>query len=293
MIKKRLSLIAGLILMILSATQVMAQDDEETETVSDDVFASISFLPVDAILEDGLQVTNFANDGTATLPITTTVPVACSIVYGTTPEFGQLSVDQDMAGGTHSDHNPLLLDLEPETTYYYRVQGVDDFGNIYLSDTMTFTTPEQVETENNNLLSPDNGATILGYSSAFGGAEADETWGIASAFDGSQNSAWSSAGDGDDAYVEVQLAGRASINRVEFWTRSMSNNTAQVFEFTITTETGEVYGPFTLPDASQSHTFDVAFEAETLRFDVTDSNGGNTGAVEIAVYGEFLDEVEG
>jgi hypothetical protein len=46
------------------------------------------------------------------------------------------------------------------------------------------------------------------------------------------------------------------------------------------------YGPFTLPDPNQPYVFDVEFEAETLRFDVTDSSGGNVGVVEIAVYGE-------
>lgn len=287
--KKTNMLIVLIAIFTLVIPQVMAQDDVP-ESVSDDIMASISFLPVDAILEDELEVANFANDGTATLPITTTVPVACTIVYGTTPEFGQLSVDQDMDGGTHSNHNPLLSDLEPETTYYFRVQGVDDSGNIYLSETMTFTTPPQIEVENNNLLSAENGAEILGYSTAFGDAASDATWGINSAFDGSANSAWSSAGDGNDAYVEVKLAQRASIQEVEFWTRAMSNNTAQIYEFTVTTESGDVYGPFELPDAEQAYTFEVEFEAETLRFDVTDSNGGNTGAVEIAVYGEFIDD---
>jgi len=287
--KKHVIVMVVIALCALVVPQVIAQDDEP-ERVSEDIMASISFLPIDAILEDELEVANFANDGTATLPITTTVPVACTIVYGTTSEFGQLSVDQDMDGGTHSDHNPLLSDLEPETLYYFRVQGVDDMGNIYLSETMTFTTPPQIEVENNNLLSAENGAVILGYSTAFGDAESDATWGIDSAFDGSGNSAWSTAGDGNDAYVEVQLAQRASIQEVEFWTRSMSNNTAQIFEFTVTTESGDTYGPFELPDAEQAYIFDVEFEAETLRFDVTDSNGGNTGAVEIAVYGEFISE---
>ncbi len=286
---KKTSILILIALFTLLIPQVIAQDDEP-DSVSADIMASISFLPVDAILEGELEVANFANDGTATLPITTTVPVACTIVYGTTPAFGQLSVDQDMDGGTHSNHNPLLSDLEPETTYYFRVQGVDDLGNIYLSETMTFTTPPQIEVENNNLLSAENGAEILGYSTAFGDAASDATWGINSAFDGSGNSAWSTAGDGNDAYVEVKLAQRASIQEVEFWTRSMSNNTAQIFEFTVTTDSGDVYGPFELPDADQAYTFDVEFEAETLRFDVTDSNGGNTGAVEIAVYGEFIDD---
>lgn len=287
--KKQWIFMICIALLVLAIPQVIAQDDQP-EALSEDILATVSFLSVNNIIDEELIVTNFANDGTATLPIVTSVSVACTLVYGTTPEFGQLTLDQDMDGGTHSNHSPLLIDLDPETTYYFRVQGIDDAGNIYLSETMTFTTPPQSTEENNNLLSPDNGAEILGYSTAFGGADVDDTWGIGSAFDGSSNSAWSSAGDGDDAYVEVQLAQRAVIQEVEFWTRSMSNNTAQIFEFTITTETDEVYGPYELPSADQAYIFDVEFEAETLRFDVTDSNGGNTGAVEIAVYGDFIDE---
>ncbi|NDJ76781.1 MAG: discoidin domain-containing protein, partial [Chloroflexi bacterium] len=134
------------------------------------------------------------------------------------------------------------------------------------------------------------GAEITGYSSAFGSAALAETWGAGSAFDGSPNSAWSSAGDGDEAWIEVRLAQRSQIDRIEFWTRFMSDGTAQIFEFTITTGDGRVYGPYELPDAEQAYGFDVNFEAEVLRFDVVDSSGGNTGAVEIAVYGAPLSE---
>jgi hypothetical protein len=55
---------------------------------------------------------------------------------------------------------------------------------------------------------------------------------------------------------------------------------------------GEVLGPFTLPDANSSYDFDVAFEAETLRFDLMDTTGGNTGIVDVAVFGAFLDGAE-
>jgi hypothetical protein len=44
----------------------------------------IIFRSIDEIIEQPLEVTNFANDGSASLPIHTTIPVACTIVYGTT-----------------------------------------------------------------------------------------------------------------------------------------------------------------------------------------------------------------
>lgn len=275
-----LPLLAILAVITLVPATLYAQDSgEDAPTIR----------PLDEIIDAPLEVTNFAPDGTATLPITTSVPVACSMVYGTTTDFGMITLDQDMAGGAHSDHSPIVSGLEPETTYYFRVQGVDAAGVIYVSDVLTFTTPAFDEAENNNLASPANGATITGYSSAFGGAEIDETWGAGNAFDNSTNTAWSSDGDGDDAWIAVELAQRAQIDEIAFWTRSMTNNTAQIFSFTITTGDGTVHGPYELPDAQQNYTFDVDFEAQTLRFDVVDSNGGNTGAVEIGVYGEFIE----
>lgn len=246
--------------------------------------------PVDTILGgQALEVTNFANDGTATLPIRTTVSVACTVNYGTDESLGRLSLDQDMAGGTHSDHNPLLSGLEPETQYFFRVQGLDEQGTLYISDIMTFTTPPRDTSANENLASAENGAEIIGYSSAFGDAAVDATWGAGMAFDGSPNTAWSSAGDGDSAWVEVQLAQRAAIESVEFQTRSMSDGSAIANQFTIVTDSGDTFGPYDLPDPNQPYQFDVAIETETLRFNLMNTTGGNTGAVEIAVYGDFVD----
>lgn len=251
-----------------------------------------TFLPVEGIIDAELEVTDFAGDGSASLPIRTSVPVACTIVYGTTPEFGSLTLDQDMAGGTHSDHDPLLIGLESETEYYFRVQGVDDDGNIYLSEMMTFTTPPQDTDQavNENLASPENGAEIIGYSSAFGDAGLNARWGAGSAVDDNPNTEWSSAGDGDGAWMAVELARRARIDSVEFQSRAMSDGTAIAQAFTITTGDGETLGPFELPDADSSYAFDMEIEAETLRFDLVDTTGGNTGVVDIAVFGEFLDE---
>lgn len=243
---------------------------------------------IDEIVSQPLEVTNFANDGSATLPIHTSIPVACTIVYGTTPQFGSVSLDQDMAGGAHSDHNPLLSGLEPETKYYFRVQGVDTSGVIYISDVLTFTTPPRSTAEVVNLASPLLGAEIIGYSTAYGNAAPNAAWGIANAFDDNPNTAWSSAGDGNNAWVEVKLAHPARVTAVSFQSRSMSDGTAITLAFTVTTDSDQVFGPFELPDASESYQFDVVFEAQTLKFELVNTTGGNTGAVDIAVLGEFI-----
>ncbi len=283
---KRIHITALFILLALTLVACGSDGDGDAA----DLTEGVTIKSVDEIVDADLLVTNFASDGTATLPIQSSIPVACSIVYGTTPEFGSLTLDQDMAGGTHSDHNPLLSGLEPETEYFFRVQGVDDNGVVYLSELMTFTTPPLEEKLIQNLASPEMGAEITGYSSAFGDATLSDRWGAGSAFDDSPNSEWSSAGDGDEAWIEVKLAQPARIDSVAFQSRAMSDGSAITNAFTITTETGEVLGPFELPGTDNSYTFDVAIQAETLRFNLMETTGGNTGVVDIAVFGEYLGE---
>ena len=273
----------------VAAAPTKAAPDDSASKADASLPEEVVIRPIDDIIDAELLVTNFANDGSATLPIETKIPVACTLVYGLTPEFGSLPLDQDMAGGTHSSHNPLLSNLQPENTYYFRVQGVDDNGVIYLSGVMTFTTPPLDDSPVENLASPEMGAEIIGYSSAFGNADVNESWGAGSAFDGSPNTAWSSAGDGSDAWVEVALAKPAHVERIEFQTRSMSDGTAIALKFIVATDSGEVFGPFTLPDASKPYSFDVSIDAKSLRFDLIDTTGGNTGATEIAVYGNFVE----
>ena len=60
---------------------------------------------------------------------------------------------------------------------------------------------------------------------------------------------------------------------------------AQIEVIQVVTDSGEILGPFTLPDASGLFSFEVDVIARTLRFEVVSSSGGNTGLVDIAVYG--------
>lgn len=221
----------------------------------------------------------------AVLVFNSEIPLACAIVYGETTDYGNLTLDQDMAGGAHTDHHPLMANLKPDTEYHYRLQGSAEDGTVYMSDDMTFRTPPAPESSEINLASMEAGAKVIAVSSSFGGAANDATWGANSAFDGNRGTEWSSNGDGDNAFIEIALAQKSHINAFEVWTRSMSNNTAQIFKFTVTTDSGDVLGPFELPDESQRYRFDVDTEASTLRLNVMASNGGNTGLVEFAAYG--------
>lgn len=136
-----------------------------------------------------------------------------------------------------------------------------------------------------NVASAQAGAAISGVSSNFGRGGMDTAYGANQALDGNPATEWSSHGDGDNAWIEIDLAQETHVTSLGFWTRTMGAS-AQIFSFRVITDQGEVYGPFSLDDASAIHYFDTDFTAKKLRFEAVESSGGNTGAVEIEVFGE-------
>lgn len=235
------------------------------------------------------EITNItARD--ATLIFESSIPLACSVVYGETTDYGLIATDQDMAGGAHSNHSPLLTGLQPDTTYHFRVQGTGADGTFYMSEDMTFRTPPQDEATPTNYAALEEGARIVAVSSNFGGAANDERWGAQSAIDGNRGTAWSSDGDGSEAFLEIELARPIQLSAVEVWSRSMSDGTAQVLAFTLTTDRGQTLGPFRLDDPGASQRIEVDAPASSLRFEVEESTGGNVGLVEFAAYGTPLEE---
>ncbi|MDQ7091589.1 MAG: discoidin domain-containing protein [Methylococcales bacterium] len=218
----------------------------------------------------------------ARLTFVSSIPLACSVVYGKTLDFGKIAIDPSMNGGVIIDHNPILSKLEENTLYYYRVQGTDATGKIYWSPAATFKTTGRTITDN-NLLSLNNGATITAVSSNFSGAANNETWGANSAIDGSNSTAWSSNNDGDNAFIEITLAESKQIETIEVFSRSMGDDTAKILTFTITTDSGEVLS-FNLPNTTQAHQFPLNRQTSSIRLDVVSSTGGNTGLIEIKAY---------
>jgi len=264
---------AGLALVSAACSQEAASGSE------------VRVSPIDGILTSGPEFTDIGPE-TAALRVETTLPVVCAVVYGTSSGYGQMATDTDMAGGAHFDHHPLLTGLTPDTLYYARLQGVGPDGTLYRSEEYTFrTAPAPAASGEPNLALPANGARLVGVSSNFGGGSDDAPYGALSALDGNGATAWSSDGDGDAAWIEIELAAVTRVTRIGFWTRTMGSS-AQISSFQIVSDAGETVGPFNLTDAAQSYYFDADFTARRLRFEVVTSTGGNTGAVEIEVYGE-------
>lgn len=238
---------------------------------------------------DGPTIISVTSDS-ATIRFDSGIPTVCNAPYGETTAYGQVATIPMLNGATR-DHILTFSGLESDTTYHFLIINTDNQGNVYRSGDFTFTTGTiedvgaNLDDGDTNWLSLGAGALVVDVSSNYGGAANDQPWGANSALDEKDATAWSSNGDGDDAYIVVALVEPVHISRLRVHTRSMSNGTAQIFSFTVTTDSGESFGPFELADASQAFEFEVDFVASTLRFDAVTTNSGNTGFIGLAAFG--------
>ena len=136
-----------------------------------------------------------------------------------------------------------------------------------------------------NVAAIDNGGRVIGVSSNYGNAANDSAFGADNVLDGDPGTEWSSNGDGNDAWIEIELPTETHVTSIGFWTRTMGTS-AQIFSLRVITDRGEIYGPFELAGAGSIYYFDTPFTAKRLRFESVNTSGGNTGALEIEVYGK-------
>ncbi len=258
---------------------------------------TLTSLPIEPILEGPLELSEITATS-ATLRIDTSLDVACVVVYGPDESFGQLALDQDMGLRAHRNHLVVLRGLEPDSAYVYRLQGSDPNGNFYASRVLRFRTPPadaaaasapdplaalSVTPLGRNVARDDLGAVVSAVSSNYGGGDNASRWGADNAIDGDPDTEWSSAGDGDEAFITITLPNETTVSGFGLWTRTMGSS-AQIGRFVVESDSGETFGPFELPDATGIYTFPAAGRGRTFTFRVVASSGGNTGVVELAVY---------
>lgn len=269
--------LSTLLVLAAAAAPVLAEDPTPMP-MGPHVIDGLETVPATVTVRDFAEIAageprvELDPSGTAaTLTVSTTVPAACSVVFGTDETFGAIATDMDMAGGAHTDHHPMLSPLAPGTTYLYRLQGTAADGTLYVSRVMSFRTPDAPATGADLARE----ATIADVSSEYGAG-----WEATRAIDGDLATEWSSRGDGDDAFLTLDLGAPKAIGSVGWDTRSMTDGTAVTETFTLTADGVEIgtfpAGPATVP---------VTLTAQVLRFDVASSTGGNTGAREIVVRG--------
>ena len=185
------------------------------------------------------------------------------------------------------EHEVPLVQLEPNTTYYVVARAEDRTGDVFLSDVLTFTTPSDADSQGPvNMATLQQGTSVRAVSSNFGGAADGETWGINNALDGDLRTEWSSFGDGNNAWFEIDLGAVRTIERIGFQSRQMTNGTSIIESFEITLDGATVLGPFLSPDPDTYYDFilDTAFSAQIIRFDAVETTGGNTGIKEFELY---------
>ena len=230
----------------------------------------------------------FENDptfpGRGIFRVETTEPMICAIAWGESEALGRFNNSLDMNGTGIIDHNVFLPDAEPGVEYFYRVQGSTADGVLYQSELMTFALPE-TDSATGAATMPEHGdnlaleATVTDVSSEF-----SDSWAAPNAIDDDLNTEWSTAGDGDNAFLTIDLGEEREVAGVEFLTRTMTDGSATTTSFHVVVDGSDPLGPFDAGNPANP-AFNVAeFTGRILRFEVETTTGGNTGAIEIRVF---------
>lgn len=241
-------------------------------------------LAAESILLEPISISELTSTS-ATLNLNTSLDVACLVVFGTDTDFGNMALDSDMGASAHQNHSVIMRGLEPDTDYVYRLQGSDNFGNLYASAVMSFRTPVAAAGPDlgTNVASTTLGASVVDVSSNYGGGANSSSWGANNAIDGQATTEWSSAGDGNNAFITIDLVAKTQVSGFGLWTRTMGTS-AEISSFEVENEVGDIYGPFEVDNANGIFDFPIEAEGQSFTFRVTGSNGGNTGVVEVAIY---------
>lgn len=239
-----------------------------------------------------VQASEFVFENDPTFPdrgifrVVTTEAMICSITWGPTEELGNQNNDLAMNGTGLIEHNVLLPGAEPGATYFFRVQGATAEGQLFQSELATFTLPmtdpaggdaakeEEARGDNRAI-----GASVVEVSSEFSG-----NWAGQNAIDDDLATEWASAGDGDDAFLTIDLGSVQEVAGVEFITRSMANGTATTSQFFVVVDDGDRLGPFATGNPATPSFNAVTFTGRIIRFEIDTSTGGNTGAIEARVF---------
>jgi hypothetical protein len=120
--------------------------------------------------------------------------------------------------------------------------------------------------------------TVTAVSSEF-----SPQWAAANAIDDDLATEWSSAGDGNNSFITIDLGESQAIGGFEFLTRTMADGSATTTTYEVIVDDSTVFGPFPAGNPAESMRSSVDTEGQIVRFEVTDSTGGNTGAIEIRI----------
>lgn len=226
----------------------------------------------------------------AVVRFTTSRPATCVVRLGTAADaLDQTFTDPNMEPGRLStDHNVPLENLTPSTPYYFRAEATDASGSTFLSSPGEFSTLANSGPTLTNVALLSAGTTVVTVSSNWGGGANDSTYGVNKALDADFTTEWSTSGDGDGAFVELDLGQRRMVVAFGFRSRQMSDGSSIITSVGLSLDGGPLLGPFDTSDPTQLYVFTLAapVEVQRARVSAATSSGGNTGAKEIQLLTE-------
>jgi F5/8 type C domain len=231
-----------------------------------------------SLVEVGKTHVQVAADGrSAIVQVATNPPTVCAIAYGRTVSLGSIADDPNMGGTAISRHIVVLSGLTPGATYRFRLTATDAKGSVFQTQKLeTFTTPRQSGLSERDIAV---GAKVVAVSSQWSSAYRGSN-----AVDGNLSTEWASAGDGNRAFITIDLGRPRKVTGVAFISRAMSDGSAITRTFAVIVDGRTRYGPFPAGNRLVPRVASVSFTGRRLRFDVVQSTGGNTGAAEIEVF---------
>lgn len=232
-----------------------------------------------SVIEVGrTQINSAASGRSAILMVQTDVPTVCAVAYGRTAALGSIANDPNMGGTAIVRHVVFLNNLRPNTTYRFRLTATDARGRVFQTPELaTFRTTAHKEAAYGRDVALR--AKIVAVSSQWSSA-----YRAANAIDGNLSTEWSSAGDGNRAFITIDLGRPVRVDGVAFITREMSDGSAITRTFAVVVDSARRYGPFQAGDRVDPRVAVVSFTGRRVRFEVVTSTGGNTGAAEIEVF---------
>lgn len=237
----------------------------------------------DAVYFSELRVEEITS-ARAVVRFQTSIPTTCEAAFGASGDnLDRRATDPDMPEGEFFlEHQVPLEDLEGGREYYWQARAVTPEGAVYVSSIRTFKTEPGESTGTPNVAL---GAMVTGVSSNFGGANDDETWGAAAAIDGLMETEWATDGDGNDAWIELDFGQVRTVSELRFRSRKMSDGTSVTRRFDVLAD-GQSLGPFETPDPDETYSFTIEppVETATLRVELIETTGGNTGAKEVQFF---------
>lgn len=222
----------------------------------------------------------------------TSIETTCQVDWGLTEDdLSESATDPDMDPNNpySTTHRVPLEDLPGMAVIFYRAKATTRSGAAYYSELSSFETlagdtgsegPSMV-----NVALLDVGTEIGDVSSNYGGADNDATWGANAAIDGKMSTEWSSNGDGDDAFIELELGSSRTLERFGFRSRMMTDGSSIIESVRLILDGETELGPFETPDPDQRYEFELdPVVASRVRVEAVQTTGGNTGAKEIELF---------